>query len=191
MVTLSVDDLIKSLSEKLPKHRFKHSLGVAYTATSLAMVYGVDLKKAEIAGLLHDCAKYLSLEDMIKATERNKIDITSIESNNESLLHSKAGAAVAMEEYGVEDNEILSSIKFHTTGKPGMSMIEKIIFLSDYIEPSRDKQKRLDVIRKTAFEDIDKAVLYTLEDTMEYLNSLGTVVDPMTEETYKYYKENS
>ena len=112
-----------------------------------------------------------------------------MEEKNPSLLHAKLGAYMAETAYGVEDPEILSAIKWHTTGKPDMSMLDIIIYMADYIEPNRDKAPDLANLRKLAFEDIDECLYAILESTVAYLKQKDAVIDPMTEETYLYYKK--
>lgn len=181
-------DLIRTLEEELNYKRFIHTLAVAGTASSLAMCYGADVKKAELAGLLHDCAKCMDIRKMNRLCEKAGLEVSSFEKNSGSLLHSKAGSALAEEKYGVSDPDILNAIRYHTTGRPRMSLLEKIIFVADYIEPGRYTAKNLPLIRKMAFADIDEALLKILYDTLVYLNSTGNPVDPMTQKTYDYYK---
>lgn len=180
--------LIKQLESELNYGRFVHTLGVAFTACNLAMCYGEDLEKAEIAGLLHDCAKCLSLGKMLKICEKAGLALSSYERESTSLLHSKAGSVLAKDKYGVTDEDILSAIRYHTTGRPGMSLLEKIIFVADYLEPGRDTAEDLPVVRKLAYENLDDCVLTILRDTLTYLHGTGNPVDPMTQKTYDYYK---
>ncbi len=179
----------EKLKETLGEHRYEHTLGVAYTAICLAMKYGVNLYQAELAGLLHDCAKYLKGRDQLACCLVYHIDINKTEYANPSLLHAKLGAFFAEHSYGIKDTEVLQAIMCHTTGKPAMSLLEKIIFVADYIEPKRDKAPNLTQIRKVAFEDIDKAVWMILEDTLSYLRSQPESIDEMTETACKYYRE--
>lgn len=178
------DDLKRELKES----RYRHILGVSYTAQALAMRYEEDLKKAEIAGLLHDCAKQFDDEKMLKYAKKYKISISEKESQNVQLLHAKVGGFMAKEEYGIDDEDIINSILYHTTGRPEMSMLEKIIYIADYIEPGRYRPVRIKEVRKEAFIDIDKALLMILEDTLNLLKEKGYLIDPMTEKTYEYYK---
>lgn len=182
-------EIRKAIKKKQDQKRYYHTLGVAYTATALAMKYQVDLKKAEVAGLLHDCAKCLSHEEKIEICEKNGIEMTEVEKRNPFLLHAKAGCFLARTEYEVEDQDILNAILNHTTGRPDMSLLEKIVFIADYIEPGRDQAPNLEALRKLAFEDIDRTLLWILEDTLTYLQSGGGETDPMTQITYDYYKE--
>ena len=144
---------------KSDKMRFRPTIGVADTSACLASRYGVDMQKAYISGLLHDCAKCVPDEQKITECEQNNIEITKSEYESPYLLHSKLGAFYADVKYGIKDEDILGAIKWHTTGHPDMTMLEKIVFVADYIEPYRNKAANLDTIRYLAFTDIDKAVL--------------------------------
>ena len=180
--------LIKELESELAYGRFIHTLDVAATAANLAMCYSADLDKAEVAGLLHDCAKCMSLGKMLKVCDKAGTDLSEFEKNSVSLLHSKAGAVLAESRYGVRDEDTLNAIRFHTTGRPGMSLLEKIVFVADYIEPGRDSAPNLPQVRKLAYESIDDCVLQILKDTLRYLATTGSAVDPMTQKTYEYYR---
>ena len=119
--------------------------------------------------------------------------VTEVERENPFLLHAKVGACLAKKKYGVKDKDILNAIQNHTTGRPGMSLLEKIVFIADYIEPGRNDAPNLDETRKLAFTDLDRALLKILKDTLDYLESGSKDVDPMTRKTYEYYsmqKEN-
>ncbi|MEE1039226.1 MAG: bis(5'-nucleosyl)-tetraphosphatase (symmetrical) YqeK [Lachnospiraceae bacterium] len=189
MKKVSRVELIKTLEQELSYKRFIHTLSVAGTASSLAMCYGADLEKAETAGLLHDCAKCMDVRKMQKVCEKAGLTVSSFEADSGSLLHSKAGSVLAAEKYGITDPDMINAIRYHTTGRPGMSLLEKIIFVADYIEPGRFTAKNLPLIRRLAFSDIDGALMKILYDTLVYLNSTGLVVDPMTQKTYDYYKQ--
>ncbi len=189
MKRLNKIELIRTLEQELNYKRFVHTMAVAGTASSLAMCYGMNIQKAELAGLLHDCAKCIDVRKMQKLCEKAGLEITPFEAGSGSLLHSKAGSVLAAEKYGCTDPDILNAIRYHTTGRPGMSLLEKIIFVADYIEPGRYTAKNLPEIRKMAFEDIDEALMKILYDTLVYLNSTGNTVDPMTQKTYDYYRQ--
>jgi predicted HD superfamily hydrolase involved in NAD metabolism len=180
--------LQKEMKEALNEDRFEHTLGVMYTAESLAMRYGVDMTKAAVAGLLHDCAKCIPNAQKLKLCKKNNIEMTEMEEKNPSLLHAKLGAYLAKEKYGVDDPEILSAITWHTTGKPDMSMLDIIIYMADYIEPNRDKAPNLKQIRKLCFENIEEALYQVLEGTLEYLGNRPDMIDPMTKISYDFYK---
>ena len=182
-------EMITLLSKELKESRLMHTFGVIDTATALAKAYQADIKKCERAALLHDCAKYMPLEDMIAICERNFVELNDLEKSKDSLLHAKAGACLAYEKYGIKDKEILDAIKYHTTGKPDMSLIEKIIFVSDFIEPGRTHSEKLPMYRMIAMADINLVCMNILKDTLDYLESLNEEIDPLTKETYIFYKD--
>ena len=184
-----VPEIRKHLKKKLDAYRYEHTLGVEFTCQALAMRYGYDLDKADLAGLLHDSAKRFEDPVMLQKCLDRNIPVTAEEERDPSLLHAKLGAWMAEHKYEVDDPEILSAITCHTTGKPGMSLLDKILYVADYIEARRDKAEDLPVIRRLAFEDLDEALYQILEGTLNYLGSKGAFVDPMTQKTYDYYKQ--
>lgn len=177
----------KRLKKKLDADRYEHTLGVSYTAACLAMRYGADMKKAALAGLLHDCAKCIPDSEKILKCRKHNIPVTEIERKNPSLLHAKLGAYYAKSKYGVEDKEILSAIACHTTGKENMSLLEEILFIADYIEPDRDKAPDLAEIRSLAFQDLQLAVAKVLLGTIQYVNKRNAAMDETTQRAYQYY----
>lgn len=180
--------LQKQMKEELTDDRYEHTLGVMYTAEALAMRYGVDMTKAAVAGLLHDCAKCVPNQQKIRLCKKHEIEISEMEKKNPSLLHAKLGAYMANKAYGVSDIEILNAIRWHTTGKPDMSMLDIIIYMADYIEPNRDKAPNLKEIRKLCFENIEEALYQVLKSTLDYLEDRPEAIDPMTKESYLFYK---
>lgn len=178
----------ENLKSKLNPIRYEHSLSVSFICVALAMKYGYDLNKAELAGILHDCAKRYDNDTIIKKCLKNGIVITESERMAPSIIHAKLGAWMAEHKYGVTDPEILSAIDCHTTGKPNMGILDKILYIADLIEPRRDGIPELDQIRKIAFEDLDEALFKTMESILSYLETNGTYVDVMTKEAYEYYK---
>lgn len=181
--------MTEKLKEKLPAKRFEHSVGVEYTAGTMAFIYGVDCEKALIAGLLHDCAKYVPNDKKIGKCEKRKIPISDCEYKNPELLHAKLSAVYAKEKYGVNDKDILSAIACHTTGKPAMTTLEKIIYIADFIEPNRTVLPEMDIIRKEAYIDLDQCLLHILHNSIHYLCKKGAALDPITEDTYDYYSK--
>lgn len=181
--------LRKEMEKALENKRYEHTLGVAFTAVSLAMRYGYDLKKAQTAGLLHDCAKNMSNEKRLHICHKHNIEITPSEEKNPFLLHAKVGSYLAKKDYGIDDPEILDAITWHTTGRPGMTELDKIIYIADYIEPGRNQAPNLDEIRRLAFQDLDECLYRILQDTLNYLNASDMDIDETTNETYQYYKE--
>lgn len=181
--------LQKMMRSELDRERYEHTLGVMYTAAALAMCHGADTKEAMTAGLLHDCAKCIPNKEKIKICEQYHLDISSVEYVNPSLLHAKLGAFLAVKKYHIKSEEVLNAISSHTTGRPGMSLLEKIVYIADYMEPGRAELPNMKVIRKLAFHDIDECLYRILKDSLVYLASKELPIDPMTKETYDYYKE--
>lgn len=178
-------DLQKSLKQK----RYDHTMGVMYTSASLAMRYGCDVDTVMLAGLLHDVSKAYSSDIYVSMADERCIPISSVERANPELIHAKLSAYIAQTKYGITDDNIINAITYHTTGRPEMTIYEKIVYIADYIEPSRTIMPRLDIIREMAFCDIDEALLMIIEDTLEYLKASKKTCDPMTEMTYLYYKK--
>ncbi len=184
----------KELEAELKPERFAHTMNVARTAYDLAKTWGCDVYKAYLAGLLHDCGKALKYKDQIAAAEQFGIELSEVErSKPGALVHAKLGAYLARMKFGVDDDDILNAISFHTTGRPGMSMLERIIFLADYIEPGRaiPSIPPLAKIRLIALTDIDRAVYLELSNMVRYLKELGEEIDGRTIETLEYYKQQT
>lgn len=182
-------EIRKKLSKVLKKERFEHTIGVMYTAASLAMRYGADMEQALTAGLLHDCGKFCSAKDQLKLCEKKGIELTESERAMPALIHAKLGAYLARHEYGIKDEAVLNAITYHTTGRTDMTMLEKIVYIADYIEPNRKEIPGLAEVRRLAFTDIDEAVCRSAGATTRYLESGGKAVDPMTIRTYNFYKK--
>jgi len=189
MVKVDIAKLRAQIKKTQDKKRYEHTLGVTYTAACLAMCYDIDTERAETAGLLHDCAKCLSNGKKISLCKKQSIEINMTEAKNPFLLHAKAGAYLAEHKYGIRDEDILNAVRYHTTGRPGMSTLEKIVFIADYIEPGRNHSARLPELRRMAFQDLDKAMAEILKDTLCYLKGTQNEIDPMTQRTYNYYKK--
>lgn len=187
MKEINLEKYQKRLKSKLDKERYEHTVGVMYTAGALAMRYEYDVKTAMLAGLMHDCAKCIPNDKKLAMCEKNNINVTDLEKANPFLLHAKLGAFLAMHKYNIRDKEIISAILNHTTGRPNMELLDKIIFVADYIEPRRDRAPRLMEIRKTAFVDLDRTMYEILKDTLGYLNGKTNEIDPMTQRAFEYY----
>ncbi|MCI8566072.1 MAG: nicotinate (nicotinamide) nucleotide adenylyltransferase [Lachnospiraceae bacterium] len=181
------ENLTMAIKHRLSAGRFLHTLGVEETAQGLANKYGADAERARIAALLHDIAKPLDTKEILRICEEGGDPIREEERACEKVLHARAGAVIAEKEFGVTDPEILNAIRFHTTGRPEMSLLEKIIFIADYIEPGRSKAPNLDKIRREAALDLNRCVCMIARDTLQHLREIGSHVDKKTEETYEYY----
>lgn len=183
------EELQKQLKEALNESRYQHTIGVMYTAGALAMAYGYDIDKAMLAGLLHDCAKCMTHEERIDLCNQYGVEIRPSEYEIRSLLHAKAGAILAKERYGIEDEEVLHAIAIHTTGMPDMSLLDKIVYIADYIEPNRRRDPDVEYVRRLAFRNLDECMAQILYDTLEYLNKNEYAIDSVTALAYDYYKK--
>lgn len=191
MITLNEQMMTirKQLESKLDPMRYEHSVSVSYICMALSMRYGYDLQKAELAGILHDCAKRYSDTVLIDKCKKHGIALTEDELCAPAVIHAKYGAWMAENKFGVRDEEILSAIRCHTTGKAGMGLLDKILYIADYIEPRRNKAANLPQMRYLAFRDLDETMFRILESTLQYLEKKGGNVDSMTRQAYAYFKE--
>ena len=185
----NIFNLRNDLRGKLNPFRYEHTISVSFTSAALAMCYGADLSKAELAGLLHDCAKHYKDEEIIKKCTRESILLTDDERKAPAVLHAKYGAWLAVHKYHVKDEEVINAIRWHTTGRPKMTLLEKIVFTADYIEPRRDRAEDLPFVRSLAFKDLDECVYQILKGTLKYLEGKGSFVDSVSKEAYAYYKQ--
>ncbi|MFG6114261.1 bis(5'-nucleosyl)-tetraphosphatase (symmetrical) YqeK [Halobacillus sp. MO56] len=182
---LDRDTALELVKAKLKKERFEHTIRVTDTAVKLAEMYGADVEKAERAAILHDYAKYRNREEMkrwIKSDPRLPKDLLHY---HHELWHGPVGAVILEKEAGLDDTEVAAAIACHTTGKANMNVLEKVIFLADYIEPGR-KFPGIDEVRDTANEDLDKACLQAAHNTIFFLMSKGQKVYPDTLHNYNH-----
>ena len=179
----------RKLEKKLKSERYEHTLGVMYTASSLAMRYDGDVKKSLLAGLLHDCAKFCSGREQIQLCNEYQIGLSESERKMPALVHARLGAYLAEHEYHIHDREILDAITYHTTGRPGMTLLEKIVYIADYIEPGRQEIEGLTLVRRAAFSELDEAGALSAASTISYLENAGRDIDPMTVKTYEFYSK--
>jgi len=185
---LDESTLICYLKENIDQKRLTHSLATAEEAVKLAKFYGADIEKAHVAGLLHDVAKGKCQYGLKKYADQYGIDIDDIELKNVELIHGKLGAAMVKEHLDINDEDILSAIRWHTTGRAEMSLLEKIIYLADLIEPGR-KFEGIETIRQVAYRDIDKAMLLALKQVMCFVRSKGFALHPNSVEAYNYFNK--
>jgi predicted HD superfamily hydrolase involved in NAD metabolism len=186
---MELEQIRVELKSKMKASRYLHSIGVEEVSHDLALIYNYDSDKAVLAGILHDCAKFLTDEELLMECKKYQLPVTEIEGRCPFLLHAKVGAAFAQYIYGVEDKDILNAITYHTTGRPAMSLLEKIVFLADYIEPGRKPLPRIQKIREAAYMNLDLAVYMTLDNVLKYLMNTNREVDCMAESALLYYKE--
>jgi predicted HD superfamily hydrolase involved in NAD metabolism len=175
-------EALKIVKPHLTEHRYQHTIGVMDTAVMLAGKYQADVKKAEIAAIFHDYAKFRPKEEMRKIIQEQNMPSALLNYSSE-LLHAPVGAYLVKTEVGINDEEILKAIRYHTTGRIGMSLLEKIIFLADYIEPNR-AFPGVEEVRKTAEQSLEEAVLQALRNTVQFLMKQKQLIFPETIAAY-------
>lgn len=173
----SINEIKAYIEEQLKPSRLTHTYNVRDEAMRLARLYGEDEQKAELAALCHDMAKYV-LGDELKA-EVARLGLDEIYTEKPNLAHSKLGAAYMRERFGIVDEDVLNAVRYHTTGRAGMSLLEKIVYIADLIEPDRDYPDVAE-IRRLADTDIDAACLFSLKSSEAYVNECGLYLDPDT-----------
>ena len=181
---LSVQELRPIALSFLKAKRIPHVLGTEKTAVELAKKYGADAEKARVAALLHDCTKRLSMEEQLALCKTYGIALDELEQKALKLLHAKTGAALARDVFGVDD-EIYNAILWHTTGKPDMTLLEKIIYLADYIEPTRDFPGVAE-LREAVRRDLDEGLLLGLSMAVEEMQAMGDPIHHNTLEARDY-----
>ena len=181
----------KSIIDYIKNHlsfkRYNHSISVAITAVNLATYHNENTYDAKIAGLLHDMAKEISIDEQISSINNYGYVLNEYDINNKAIIHGFLGAYMSKDLFNVNDN-IYNAIRTHSMGEPNMTMLQKIIFISDYVEPFRDKIDNIDCFRKLAFENIDECVYQITNQTLEYLKSIKANIHIDTYNTLDYYK---
>ena len=183
-----IDSWIDQLFKALKPSRFAHSLSVADTAKRLAEIHGADPLRAEQAGLLHDCAKYIPLNEMRRIAAKHNLTDDPAMLESTALLHSIVGAQVAQDQYDMRDPEVLDAIRYHNTGFPGMSLLSMCVCLADSIEPLRKSYPLLGQVRALAEQSLERALLLSLEGTAEYVRSQSKYLHPRTRETIRWLR---
>ncbi len=185
----SLEDIKKWLKEHLTEEKYLHSIGAMECAGKLAEKFNLDKEKAEIAGLLHDCAKNFSKKDMFKFVEEHKIEVLPKELEHLKTLHAPLSAYTAQNEFGVTDEEILAAIRYHTIGRKEMSDFEKVIFIADKIEPNTREPEKQEEVMSVLYSDngLNRAMALLFQATINYLRSQNKEVDEQTIEICKYF----
>lgn len=173
--------VLERLKGMLTERRYAHTLGVAGTAERLAPTCGVDPHRARLAGLLHDCAKSMPMEEMVAMVKANLADLDENELETRAVLHAPAGMIVARDMFGVRDERILSAIRKHTLGDAQMCPLDTLIYVADFIEPGRESFPGLQKARRLAEADLDQAALYCAQLTAKHLKSRGQKAHPRTQ----------
>lgn len=169
------------IEQTLPEKRFIHTLGVVETAEHLAKTYGVNVEQARLAAMLHDYAKYMDRDEMRQVVLDEQLDLALLEFDDE-LLHAPVGAVLLDRAYDL-DAAVVSAIKNHTTGSPGMSRLDQVIFVSDAIEPNR-RYPGVEALRDVAEQSLELAVVATLRQSIQHLLNKSVRIFPLTIATY-------
>lgn len=172
-----IKDIEQRLKDTIGEKRADHSIRVMEEAKKLAKIYDVDIESATMAGLLHDCGRFMDKSSLLKKADEFGIILDRIYTENVNLIHARLGVEIAKKEYGVEDCNILNAIRYHTTGREAMSILEKVVYMADYIEPFRSF-KGIDEIRDLCYveKDINRALVRAIDNTIMYiLNSRSLI----------------
>ncbi len=180
-----IDKVENKLINSIGDERYLHSIRVMEEAIKLANIFNCDERKAAIAGILHDCGKFKNEDELLKNAYNFDIIQRDAYSTNFALIHGALGAEIARRELNIEDRDILNAIQYHTTGRENMTLLEKIIYISDYIEPDRNFPG-VDEIRKLAYENLDLALLKAMDKTIKYIIDKGYYIHPYTIDARNY-----
>lgn len=187
---MDLKQIEKILKEMLPERRLEHSLNVSKCAVKLSEIYKCDREKAEIAGLVHDCAKYFIDEQIEDFVEKFNIELDPLEENNIALSHSVIGSYVAMDVFNINDKEIINAIKYHTTGKENMSLLEKIIYMADLIEDGRNFPRVEELRELTYSGKLDEALILSFNNTIKFVIDNNQLIHPRTVKARNYILGN-
>ncbi|HEX3030408.1 MAG TPA: bis(5'-nucleosyl)-tetraphosphatase (symmetrical) YqeK [Clostridia bacterium] len=172
---MTIEEIKTILNKSLKAKRFEHSVNVMNESVRLAALYGENEERAAFAGLLHDCAREIKGIEAIELCRKFGIDIDEVSYRQPELLHGALGSILAKKDFGVDDEAVLKAIRYHTTGHPGMTLIEKIVFLADYTEPARDFPG-VQEIRHKADKNIDDAILTAMNSTINFVLKKNTLL---------------
>ena len=187
---MTLKEINEKLEKMLPEKRIKHSLNVANCAVKLCEIYSFDKEKAYIAGLVHDCAKYLDKDEVNYYIKKYNIELDEYENNNLALSHSIIGSYIAKYEFKINDIEIIDAIRYHTTGRENMSLLEKIIYMADLIEEDRDFPN-VDLLRDLSYsKKLDEALLASFDNTIKFVIDNKQLIHPRTVSARNYIMRN-
>ena len=174
---MTIEEMRQLLEKSLPPKRYKHSIRVYDTALQMADAFHADKEKIALAALLHDCGREIPTKESLAKARELGIAVDSVEAAQPILLHAKLGVYFAVHKYGVEDTEVLDAIRYHSTGTTDMTELAKIVFLADMIEPKRDFPG-VDELRKISWQDLDRAMFLSYDNTIRYLLDDGALIHP-------------
>ena len=189
---MTENEMLTKLKATQHERRFNHTLGVVSEAERLAPKFGVDVQKAKLTALLHDCAKNLDEatgENFFVLCQKYGVKLDECAKNESALVHAFLGAAVAYKEYGIEDNEILEAIYYHTTARANMTPLEKLIYIADMTEPGRTIEQAKE-IRRLVEDNIDEALIYAIGCSIKHVIKKGTLIHPDSVHALNYLIEH-
>lgn len=172
------EQLIEAVKSQMPEKRWLHTQGVMETSVELAKKYGADPMKADLAAILHDYCKYWPTQEQARIISEHDLPQDLLEYNKE-LWHSHAGAYIAQAKFGIDDEEILDAVRYHTSGREHMTLLDKVVCLADYMEPGRDFPG-VNKIRELSKTSLDKALIAGFDSTIGFLLSQGKLIYPLT-----------
>lgn len=181
------DKMIYRLKKDLDNARFTHTLGVEQTSREMALIFGEDVEKAALAGLLHDCAKCMPLSQMLKLAKKEPVD--AVMRDSKALMHALAGMCMARDVYGVSDPDVLGAIRWHTTGHGNMTKLEKIVYLADVVEPNRKPWAGLETLRAACRRDLDEAMHLALRQSLVHVQTQDKPLHPDTLAALRMYED--
>lgn len=182
------EKLKNNIKPFLSTDRYNHSISVAITASNLSFIHNENIDNAITAGIYHDIAKELKLEEMLNIAKENNIKLSNEDIESPKVLHGIIGAKIIQNNFDITNDDILNSVKNHTLGRPKMSKLEKIIYISDYIEPLRESIPNIEEIRKRAYINLNETVYLITKNVIDYLNSKNINIHTNTILTNEYYK---
>ena len=186
---MNINQMDKKLKETLSERRYAHSVGVMESAVEMAERFGADVEKARIAGLLHDCAKEIDKDEAVRLCDEMKIEIDDEKRVQKGLLHADLGAEFIKRDYNIDDKEIYDAVKYHTMGRRDMTILDKIIYLADFIEPNRRDFDGLSELKELCKKDLDEAMLFAINLSISFVTGKGKTLHKQTVDTKDYFQK--
>lgn len=174
---------LENLSTILKKGRYLHTLGVVETSRKMAKAHGEDLVKAMTAAALHDYAKHWTKEALLDYAANCQLVLDAVMADSTELMHGFVGAEAIKQDFGIIDEDILNAIRYHTIGRADMSLLEKIVYLADAVEPGRD-YPGVKQLRWLALEHLDQGILESVRSTLSYVLDKGQPMHPASVALY-------
>lgn len=186
MQNIDTEKIVEKLKTMLKPKRLQHSINVANCALKLSVIYNCDTGKAYLAGLIHDCAKYFTKEEVDFYVKKYSVKLDPLEIDNIALSHSVIGSFVIQDVFNIQDMDIINAVRYHTTGRENMSTLEKIIFMADMIEESRDFPG-VDYLRELSFNgQLDKALITSFNNTIKFVIDNNQLIHPRSVKARNY-----